>query len=102
MTRSTKATPHPSTIYVELDDRFFTAEVSMDEAARKRAVPATHAAGWGLMDAANVFRLINDGLSSGYFKSTDAGLISLAGICASHFEHLGETAGKSCCTSIAA
>lgn len=94
MTRSTKATPHPSTIYVEYDDRFFTAEVSMDEAARKRAVPATDAAGYGLTDAANVFRLISDGLAMGYFKNHEAGLISLAGICASHFGHLGETAGE--------
>lgn len=95
MTRAARAAAvhHPGTVYLEYDDRFFTAEVSMDEAARKKAVTATHAAGYGLSDAANVFRLISDGLSMGYFKSHEAGLISLAGICAQHFEAMGETAG---------
>lgn len=95
MTRATKAAGHiPGMVYLELDDRFFTAEVCMDEATRKRAVPATEAAGYGLTDAANVFRLINDGLAMGYFKNNEAGLISLAGICAQHFEAMGETAGE--------
>lgn len=94
MTRTAKATAErPGMVYLELDDRFFTAEIHMDEAARKRAVPATEAAGYGLTDAANVFRLISAGLSMGYFKSHEAGLISLAGICAQHFEAMGETAG---------
>ena len=94
MTRAAKAAGQPGMVYLELDDRFFTAEVRMDEAARKKAVPATEAAGYALNDAANVFRLISDGLSMGYFKSHEAGLISLASICASHFERMGETAGE--------
>lgn len=94
MTRAARAAGHPGMVYLELDDRFFTAEVRMDEAARKKAVTATEAAGYGLTDAANVFRLISEGLSMGYFKAHEAGLISLAGICASHFERLGETAGE--------
>lgn len=94
MTRTPKAAGHiPGMVYLELDDRFFTAAVHMDEAARKKAVTATHAAGYGLTDAANVFRLISDGLSMGYFENHEAGLISLSGICAQHFEAMGETAG---------
>ena len=93
MTRAAKSAGHPGMVYLELDDRFFTAEVCMDEATRKRAVPATEAACYGLHDAANVFRLISEGLSMGYFKSSEAGLISLAGICAQHFEAMGNTAG---------
>lgn len=94
MTRAAKAAGQPGMIYLEYDDRFFTAEVRMDEASRKRALPATEEAGYALTDAANVFRMISDGLAMGYFKNNEAGLVSLAGICASHFQRMGETTGE--------
>lgn len=95
MTRAAKqAAHHPGMVYLELDDRFFTAEVSMSEDARKRAVPATQEASYGLLEAASVFRLISDGLSAGYFTNNHDGLVNLAGICAKHFERMGDTAGE--------
>jgi hypothetical protein len=81
-------------IYIPLDDRTRLVTVHMYEAERKRSVAALEPVAYALHDAANVFELIQRGLASGYYGRGDAGLISLANICAGHFQALAEKEGE--------
>jgi hypothetical protein len=103
MTRPRKAkNPHPPLspetearmIYIPLDDRTRPVTVHMYEAERKRAVAALDPVIYALSDAGHVFGLIHTGLACGYFSRSDAGLISLANICAAHFNALAEKEGE--------
>lgn len=84
----------PTEIFIPLDDRTRPVTVPMYEAERKRGAAASETAAHALADAGNVFDLIQRGLASGHFKQSDAGLISLASICAAHFRALTEHKGE--------
>ncbi len=51
-------------------------------------------AAYALSDAAAVFKLISEGISTGHFARNDAGVISLTNICAAHFAALAENEGE--------
>lgn len=78
------------TIHIPQDDRTSLVTVPMYEAERKRGAEASETMAYALSDAANVFELIRQGIASGHFGPSDAGVISLAGICAAHFRALAE------------
>lgn len=86
----TKAT----TIHIPQDDRTRPATVHLYEAERKRGATASETVAYALSDAANVFKLISEGVATGHFARNDAGVISLAGICAAHFAALAENEGE--------
>jgi len=87
MTRST-------TIHIPQDDRTRVVTLHIYEAERKRWVAALDKVTYGILDAANVFALIQESLSMGSLSRGDAGLISLANICAGHFKTMAETEGE--------
>lgn len=68
----------------------FVAQVLMSEQDRKKAVTDTNAAGYGLSDAAAVFRFLNSGVTAGQFEASDPGVISITNICAVHFGRMAE------------
>ena len=68
----------------------FVAQVLMSEAERKKAVTDTDAAGYGLSDAAAVFRFLNSGMTAGHFEASDPGVISITNICAVHFGRMAD------------
>jgi hypothetical protein len=68
----------------------FCAQVLMSEADRRQAVTDTDAAGYGLSDAAAVFKFLNAGLAAGHFDGTDPGVISITNVCAIHFGRMAE------------
>lgn len=82
------------TIYIPQDDRTRPVTVHMYEAERKRSVAALEPASYALSDAANVFKLLSEGLSTGLFARNDAGIISLTNICAGHYQALAEKEGE--------
>jgi hypothetical protein len=84
----------PTEIFIPLDDQTRPVTIQMYEAKRKRAVAALEPVIYALSDASNVFSLIHQGLASGYFGGSDPGLISLANICAGHFNALAEEEGE--------
>jgi hypothetical protein len=84
----------PTEIFIPQDDRTRVATVHMYEAERKRSVKASEAMLYALSDAANVFQLLGEGFASGHFSRGDAGVISLATICAAHFKTLAENEGE--------
>ena len=84
----------PTEIFIPQDDRTRVATVLIYEAERKRAVQASETVPYALSDAAAVFKLISEGLSSGHFTRDDAGVISLTSICADHFAALAENEGE--------
>lgn len=84
----------PIEIFIPQDDRTRPVTVPMYEAERKRGAAASETVAYALSDAANVFTLISEGISTGHFASNDAGVISLAGICAAHFKTLAENEGE--------
>ena len=83
----------PPTIFIPDDDRTRLVTIHLYEAERKRAVTAADLMPYALADASNVFRLVHEGLSLGHFEGNEAGVISLASICADHFKKLSETEG---------
>jgi hypothetical protein len=80
-------------IYIPQDDRTRPVTVHMYEAERKRSVAALEPVAYALSDAAAVFKLISEGLSTGHFARNDPGVISLTNICAGHFQALAEKEG---------
>ena len=84
----------PQTIYVPQDDRTRLVKVHLYEAERKRSVDAFEPVAYALEDAASVFKLISEGLSTGHFARNDPGIISLTNICAAHFKALAEKEGE--------
>ena len=87
MTKST-------TIYPPQDDRTRPVTVHMYEAERKRSVAALEPVAYALSDAASVFKLMSEGLSTGLFARNDPGIISMTNICAAHFQTLAEKEGE--------
>lgn len=82
------------TIYIPQDDRTRPVTVRMYEAERKRALAASDLMPYALADASNIFRLIHEGLSFGHFDGNEAGVISLASVCADHFKRLADNEGE--------
>jgi hypothetical protein len=78
------------TIHIPQDDRTRPVMVRMYEAERKRALAAIEPVAYALSDAASVFKLISEGLSTGHFARNDPGIISVTNICAAHFQALAE------------
>ena len=84
----------PQTIVVPNDDRTRRVRIGLYAAERTRALQASEAVPYALSDAAAVFQLISEGLSTGHFARNDAGVISLTNICAVHFKALAENEGE--------
>jgi hypothetical protein len=84
----------PTKTFIPQDDRTRPVTVTLYEAERKRALAASDLMPYALSDASNVFRLIHEGLSLGHFEGNEAGVISLASICADHFKRLAENEGE--------
>lgn len=83
----------PTETFITQDDRTRPATVPMYEAGRKHGAAAAGVAAYALSDAAAVFKLISEGLSTGHFARNDSGVISLTNICAAHFSALAENEG---------
>lgn len=81
-------------IHIPQDDRTRVATVHIYEAERKRGAKASETVAYALSDAANVFELIGQSFATGHFSRGDAGVISLANICAPHFKTLAENEGE--------
>ena len=62
----------PQTIIVPQDDRTRRVTVILYEAERKRAAQASETVAYALSDAAAVFKLISEGISTGHFARNDA------------------------------
>jgi hypothetical protein len=84
----------PTEIFIPQDDRTRRVTVNVYEAERKRWAAAADAMPYALSDAANVFRMIHEGLSLGHFDRESVGLISVANICAQHFRRLADNEGE--------
>jgi hypothetical protein len=88
-----KNPPKPQFIDIPLDDRHYWATVQVRESERKKLATAIPAVTYALHDAAAVFGMLEQGFASGTFNRQDAGIISLARICAAHFNALAENEG---------
>ncbi len=66
----------------------------MYEAERKRWVNAIEPVIYALWDAANIFDLVHESVSTASMKRGDSGPISLASICAARFKALAEKEGE--------
>ncbi|WP_374394600.1 hypothetical protein [Tabrizicola sp.] len=82
------------TIYIPQDDRTRPVSIRMYEAEQKRGLRATETVPYALHDAAAVFKLLSEDLSTGLFARNDPGVISLTNICAAHFKSLAENEGE--------
>jgi hypothetical protein len=80
-------------IFLELDDRHRWATVQVNEAERQTLLTDIPAVTYALYDAAHVFDLIAQGFASGHLRKCDAGVTSLARICAAHLNALAEKEG---------
>jgi hypothetical protein len=87
-------TKKPETIIIPEDDRTRRVTILMYEAGRKNGAAAAERVAYALSDLSNVFELISVGMSSGHYSRDDAGLISIARICAEYTRAMADHEGE--------